>query len=68
VFVAQGFGFSAFGTTGEAEFVKTLRENLELQGVVRNMLEYSPLHQATLVHALELTRELLADIESGSVD
>jgi len=63
IFVGQKSGLSPFSDLPEQEFVSILRQDRELQGAVRTMVEYAFLHYAQLIGARDANHELLESLE-----
>ena len=63
VFVGQKSGLSPFITLPEEEFFTLVREDQELRGALRTMLEYSILHREVLESTLTQAEELMAELE-----
>ena len=65
VFVGQKFGLSPFTQMPAEEFVSLLKEQPELRGTVRTMVEYSLIHRDIQTKLKATTRALLERLGAG---
>jgi hypothetical protein len=65
VFVGQKYGLSPFGTLAQDDYLKLLKDHLDLRGAMRTHLEYVVIHRTMLAQTLELTKGLLPRVEEA---